>query len=423
MARRRSGPTGRCGKANKYISIGGQAARQLRSPEPERLRFMASKDVYFDTGKPLRIGVLMDVPERHYRLAFPIYDFVCSQYVGSGQFHRGIDLVKKIVFGPPAGYIHDVMRGYHELCDEGVLAVIGPNHSDNNIAITEHAEARQVPIMSLGAIHTHLSPHVFNVGWGSVPEDSYTVASWLDQNDHRRVTLTYDNAAHCRVYAHWFRVAARQAGIEIVAEACVSENNDAHAVEGMKRILAEHRAKDPDAIVCFGTGASQINWGKVVHASGWDVPRIMNGAFFQANYDYTHEFFDGWVGTGLWDDDNRTMQRLCADFTAAHPELGHVPPEILGLYRDGMVALLEGIAAAPILTPRGVREGLENVRMVPAAIGGDRTVLSFGPFDHKGHKGMDNMVIRRLTKGKLVMEGRFEPFGSGRAPRPVSAVA
>ena len=151
--------------------------------------------------------------------------------------------------------------------------------------------------------------------------------------------------------------------------------------------------------------------------------RIMNGAFFQANYDYTHEFFDGWVGTGLWDDDNRTMQRLCADFTAAHPELGHVPPEILGLYRDGMVALLEGIAAAPILTPRGVREGLENVRMVPAAIGGDRTVLSFGPFDHKGHKGMDNMVIRRLTKGKLVMEGRFEPFGSGRAPRPVSAVA
>ena len=49
------------------------------------------------------------------------------------------------------------------------------------------------------------------------------------------------------------------------------------------------------------------------------------------------------------------------------------------------------------------------VRMIPAAMGGDRTTLFFGPYDHKGHKGMDNMVARRLTKGQLVMEGRFAP--------------
>ena len=382
-----------------------------------------ARDGYLDKGKPIRIGVLMDVPERHYRFAFPIYDFVCDHYAGSGRFHRGIELVKKTVFGPPAGYIDDVMRGYHELCDEGVLAVIGPNHSDNNIAITDHAEARKVPVMTLGAIHTHLSPHVFNVGWGSVPEDSYTVASWLDQHDHRRVTLTFDNAAHCLIYAHWFRVAARQAGIEIVAEHCVSEINDDFAIEDMKRTLEAHRAKNPDAIVCFGTGASQLNWGRVVHASGWDVPRIMNGAFFQANYAYTHEFFDGWVGTGLWDDDNRTMQALRRQFAEARPDLADVAPEILGLYRDGMMALLEGIAAAPILTPKGVTQGLENVRMVPAAIGGNRTTLSFGPYDHKGHKGMDMMVIRRLTQGRLIMEGRFEPFGTKRAPQAAAPVA
>jgi len=372
---------------------------------------MATKDGYFDKAQPLKVGVLMDVPERHQKYAFPIYDFVIQQYLDSGRLHRGIQLIKKIVYGPPAGYIDDVMRGYHELCDEGVLAVIGPNHSDNNIAITEHAEARKVPIMTLGAIHSHVSPHVFNVGWGSVPEDGYIVASWLDQKDHRRVTLTYDNAAHCKLYAHWFRIAARKAGIDIIADTCVSENNDEHALDGMRRTLADHRAKNPDAIVCFGTGASQLNWGRLVHEAGWDVPRIMNGAFFQANYAYTHEFFDGWVGTGLWDDDNRTLRKFTREFCAAYPDLDQVAPEILAIYRDGMVALIEGIIEAPILTPKGILAGLENVRMIPAAIGGDRTTISFGPYDRKGHKGMDYMVVRRLTKGKLVMESRFEPFG------------
>jgi ABC-type branched-subunit amino acid transport system substrate-binding protein len=368
---------------------------------------MTKSDVYFDAGKPIRIGVLMDLPERHYKYAFPIYDFVCSQYARHPRFHRGIELVKKIVFGPPAGYISDVMRAYHELCDDGVLAVIGPNHSDNNIAITEHVERRRIPTVTLGAIHTHLSPYVFNIGWGSVPEDSFTVASWLAQNNHRRVTVTYDTAAHCAVYAHWFRLAAARHGVAIIGEKRVSEVNDDAAVAEMRQTLQEHRALAPDAIVCFGTGASQIVWGRVVHESGWNVPRIMNGAFFQANYSYTHEFFDGWVGTGLWDDDNPTLARLRQEFARAQPELADVAPEILALYRDGLVALLEGVAAAPILTPAGVLQGLETVRMVPAAVGGARTVISFGPHDHKGHKGMDLMVVRRLRAGELVMEGRY----------------
>jgi ABC-type branched-subunit amino acid transport system substrate-binding protein len=367
------------------------------------------KDNYLGKPQPIRIGVLMDVPERYYSLAFPIYDYVCRKYEESGRLHRGVELVRKIVLGPPAGYIDDVMRAYHELCDEGVLAIIGLNHSDNNLAITDHAEARKVPVMTLGAIHTHVSEHVFNIGWGSVPEDAFTVASWLAQKSHRNVTFTYDNAAHCKIYAHWFRVAAARMGINIIGDTCVSEVNDDAAIEGMKRTLAKHRALNPDAIVCFGTGASQLNWGRLVHASGWDVPRIMNGAFFQANYEYTWEFFDGWVGTGLWDDDNPTLAHVRKEFAALYPDKAEVAPEILALYRDGMVALLEGICSAPILTPKGVKQGLEQVRMIPAAMGGARTSISFGPYDRKGHKGMDNMVVRRLTKGKLIMEGRFEP--------------
>jgi len=373
---------------------------------------MTSKDSYFTAPKPIKIGVLMDVPERHYKYAFPIYDYLVDRYVAGGRLHRGIELVKKIITGPPSGYIDDVMRGYHELCDEGVLAVIGPNHSDNNIAITRHAEQRKVPIMTLGAIHSHVSPHVFNIGWGTVPEDGYYVASWLQQQGYSRVAFGYDNAAHCKLYAHWFRIAARRLGLKIVADTCVSEVNDDNARAQMVVLLNEQQESQPDAIAFFGTGASQINWGKLVHASGWDIPRIMNGAFFQANYAYTHEFFDGWVGTALWDDDNRTLKAELEEFAESCPDLADVAPEIFALYRDGMVSLLEGVCEAPILTPVGVTQGLEMVRMIPAAVGGDRQVISFGPYDRIGHKGMDKMVVRRLTAGKLIMEGRFEPLSS-----------
>lgn len=371
---------------------------------------MTKTDTYFSKAKPIRIGVLMDIPDRHYDWGFPVYDFIVDRYVRSGRIHREIELVKKIVVGPPSGLIHDVMQGYHELCDEGCIAVIGPHHSDNNIAIAEHAEQRKVPLMSMGAIHDHVNAHVFNIGWGTVSDDGFIVASWLEQNGHKRVALTYDNAAHCKKYAYWFRIAAARMGLEIIADTCVSEVNDDAARAGIQRTVEEHRAKNPDAIAFFGTGASQINFGKSVHALGWDVPRIMNGAFFQANYEYTFEFLDGWVGTGLWDDDNRTLQAELKAFAEFCPERANIAPESLALFRDGMVALLEGIANAPILTPAGVTAGLEQVHMIPACIGGDRTVISFGPYDHVGSKGMDKMVVRRLTNGKLVMEGRFDPI-------------
>lgn len=374
---------------------------------------MSAEDSYFSGSKPVRLGVLMDMPERISQHANPVYDHVCEKFVASRRLHRDVKLIRKVVVGPPSGYIDDVMRAYHELCGDGVIAVIGPNHSDSNIAITQHAEQRGVPIVTLGAVHTHLSKHVFNVGWGSLPEDSFTVASWLRQKGHIRVTMTYDNAAHCKMYASWFRIAAARMGIRILGDSCVSEVNDEDAIAGMREVLADHRSKDPQAIVCFGTGASQVNWGKLVHESKWDVPRIMNGAFHQAFYPYTHEFLDGWVGTGLWDDDNVTLKSFHAEILAAHPKLAGASPELIAIYRDGMVALLEGVANAPILTPEGVVQGLESVRMVPAAMGGNRTTLSFGPYDHKGHKGMDNMIVRRLTKGKLIMEGRFEPIMSG----------
>jgi hypothetical protein len=37
------------------------------------------------------------------------------------------------------------------------------------------------------------------------------------------------------------------------------------------------------------------------------------------------------------------------------------------------------------------------------------SVQQLGPYDHRGHKGADVMVLRRVIDGDLVMEGRYAP--------------
>jgi len=53
---------------------------------------------------------------------------------------------------------------------------------------------------------------------------------------------------------------------------------------------------------------------------------------------------------------------------------------------------------------------LESVQLLPAAIGGPRNSISFGPYDRAGLKGSDCVVLRRVKNGELVMEGRIELF-------------
>lgn len=71
---------------------------------------------------------------------------------------------------------------------------------------------------------------------------------------------------------------------------------------------------------------------------------------------------------------------------------------------------LEGLVLAPIFTTEGVKEGLERIRGLPAAVGGPRQIISFRKWDRRDHKGADTVVLRRLANGRPVMEGRYAPI-------------
>jgi len=109
------------------------------------------RDQYQEQGDPVKIGVLFDTPEMFSAHAERIYDLVAEQYQASGRFERGFEFVKVYPYGPPAGSFQEVAAAYHDLCDQGCIAVIGCNHADDNIAIPPFADARKVPVMALGA--------------------------------------------------------------------------------------------------------------------------------------------------------------------------------------------------------------------------------------------------------------------------------
>jgi ABC-type branched-subunit amino acid transport system substrate-binding protein len=371
---------------------------------------MTRKDQYQELADPVKIGCLFDNPPRTTDHAERVYDLVAAQLKASGRFDRGIEFVKVYPWGPPAGSIQASIDAYHQLCDMGCVAVIGFNHADDSIAIGPYADARKVPVIGLGATAHGMTDWSFSICWSSIPHDVYTMASWLKQNGHKRVVVTWDRADHALENIEHFRNAAARAGIRILADERFPQLLVPRLPEIFERTVGEFRALKPDALAHFGTSPVSGRWADFVGKSGWDIPRIMNDAFFGASIPESRSHYEGWVGTTMWDDDNKVLAKFYDEYTAAYPGIPFASPEMIALYRDGVSALIEGVILAPTLTPDGVRRGLEQVQLLPAASGGPRTCISFSPYAHRGNQGADVMVLRRVKDGQLIMEGHIELF-------------
>jgi branched-chain amino acid transport system substrate-binding protein len=369
------------------------------------------RDQYKEKGDPIRIGLLMDNPPRNTDHAERIYDLIVEQYRASGRLERDIEFVKVFPWGPPAGYIQNSVDAFHSLCDQNVIAVLGGHHADDCIALTPHADDRKVPLLNTGATTRAASAWTFSISWGSIPHDVYTVASWLKKNGHTRIVMTWDRADHVGENVVHFRNACARIGIKILGDERFPQLIVPRLDEIFTNALRDFKELKPHALAHFGSGAMSYRWAEFVTKSGWNIPRIMNDAFHGANNPDARAGYEGWVGTTMWDDDNQVNQRFFDAYVARYPD---APPllsrELMAIFHDALTALIEGIILAPILTPEGVRQGLEMVQMLPAACGGRRTCIGFSPYAHRGLQGADVMVVRRAKDGALIMEDRIELF-------------
>jgi hypothetical protein len=130
-------------------------------------------------------------------------------------------------------------------------------------------------------------------------------------------------------------------------------------------------------------------------AIGWDPPRY-TGCAFENGYmnDDVMRCFLGWVGLEQYDESNPVGQAFLDRFELAYgrrPEY-YVPMCVHDISR----ALVRALANAKPLSPRGVRDGLERVKMMPAASGAPGTRVSFGQWTRRGWMGAGYLVARSV---------------------------
>lgn len=103
---------------------------------------------YESKAEPIKIGYLMDFrlpegfPTTYFEDLTQPFDLVFGKGVEQGLIDRPIEIVYREVEGLPKGSVKAVIDAYGELCDEGCLAVFGPNIGDNAIPTREAIEER-----------------------------------------------------------------------------------------------------------------------------------------------------------------------------------------------------------------------------------------------------------------------------------------
>ena len=103
----------------------------------------------------------------------------------------------------------------------------------------------------------------------------------------------------------------------------------------------------------------------------------------------------GWVGVDQYDEGNPIGQSFLDQYAATYD--GSRPEYCVTVVnRDVAATLVRAFADAHPLSPRGVKEALERVKMLPAASGAPGTRVSLGKWTRRAWMGAGYLVAREL---------------------------
>lgn len=362
--------------------------------------------------QPIKIGLLNDMvlPEV---MPFEIRDdlvqtmqLVFDEGRADGTLDRAVEVIYREIDGLPRGNVKDVIDTYGALCDEGCLAIVGPNISENTVALREEIERSfRVPSISMCGTDDWLGEWTFGLPNGSMTDEPILIAHLMAKAGYRTAGVLVERSFIGQEYLRAFRRAARDEGITIVAEEAIPQTGQ--EITDAVRHVYESR---PDAIVHWGFGLGVVQITHALTSVDWDPPRYMGtaleDAFVAAEI---WKPFVGWIGLEQFDEGNQVAARFLDRFEQVHGRRpGYFATVVL---RDVATVLLHALADASPLSPRGVMEAIERVKLLRAASGSNGTRISFGKWNRTGWMGAGYLVARTLDPDGSTthLAGRYDP--------------
>lgn len=311
--------------------------------------------------------------------------------VAAGRIDREVRFVHGHGLGLPGGTAHAVERAFADLEARGVLAIVGPAIGDNALVATPLADRHRVPTINYAGTERARSDWMFHLQVGSHEDEAVVIARHLKRLGIGRIGVIHDRSPIGRRYFGFL-----QAECDILEIAVASAMAIAPEPAGAEREAAALRSAAVDAVVYLGLGLALPAISAAMRGAGLDPPRLMNTAGLRGYQPDFARMIDGWIYVDMVADDNRVLAGLRERLPAGAPfhigaAFGHDMGTLLG----------EGLARAPEFTRRGVREGLERIKWLPAAEGHEGTMLSFGTCDRGALHGR-YLVLRQWRDGASV---------------------
>ena len=343
---------------------------------------------------PLRVGLLNDMaegPDEHLAELEAILRIPVDDALADGRLDRDVEFVRAYGVGLPPGTAAAVERAFAALVEEDVLLIVGPAIGDNALVATPLAERHHVPTVNWAGTERARGEYMFHLQVGSHEDESLVLARHLAALGVRRVGVVCDRSPIGRRHLAFLHDEAALLGVDVVATTTVSPTTDAALPEVTTVLAAE-----PDALAYLGLGLAIPAVMGAVRDQGFDGPRALNAAGMRGYDPEYGRHLDGWVYPDMHSDGNTTLAAVRARLGERdRPGAGSAYGYDLGR----LVA--EGLARAPERTRDGVREGLEQIKWLPAAEGHEGTLLGFGHQDRGALHGR-YLVLRQWRDGRSV---------------------
>jgi hypothetical protein len=300
-----------------------------------------------------------------------------------GQLDRPVTVIERAVEGLPRGAVQAVIDAYQELVDEGCLMIIGPMISENMVALREYIDrvGHGIPCLGWGGTEDWLGEWTFAIGDGDLAQEPHVMAGFMAQAGLKRVGVTYERSLIGAEYLRYLRTACETYGLDLAVAVPIAQT-EADATGQ----VAALKAADVDGIAHVGFGLGLLRINMALAAIGWDPPRYTTTAWENGYLnDDLFKAFAGWVGLEHFDETNTVATGWLDRFEKRY---GRRPEYAYTLYGHDMGRVVAGaLGDAHPLSPTGVKEGIERVKYLPAAIGSPGVRITFGKWTRNGWDG------------------------------------